>query len=347
MKGHVFALPVLAAVLSSHGCAYFGGDYHMVRTKGPRVRGTFSRVFTEPNLTVLEWDVFMARPPDLPGQTDVSYEVQVVGIDKPEAKEVYDAGQRRPMVELIVASGDKRLQSRLETKFIFEATLMTQNLVPGPPARPAEELSGPERSACLAESWAMDFNDREFQRWLDEKGLRRGKESDLRFAYRAFETLARDFSYFADPKGFEQRASRVCRLERAECGGLSHLFVAILRASGIPARILVGWAVGDGTHVKAEFYAEKTGWVPVEVSGGVSTKDTSVGTHFGGDPYPLLVAHVNDNIEVETARFGRHNLGWMLNYAYWMMGGGGGGGGGVAATNRVELLSGSPGEGRK
>ena len=54
---------------------------------------------------------------------------------------------------------------------------------------------------------------------------------------------------------------------KGECGDFSSLFIALSRASGIPARAVVGyWAITgtDQAHVWAEFYLEGIGWVPVD-----------------------------------------------------------------------------------
>jgi transglutaminase-like putative cysteine protease len=56
-----------------------------------------------------------------------------------------------------------------------------------------------------------------------------------------------------------------------ECGDYAALFVALCRASGIPARPVVGrWAMPENGsyHVWAEFYLQDVGWVPVDPSFG-------------------------------------------------------------------------------
>jgi len=56
-----------------------------------------------------------------------------------------------------------------------------------------------------------------------------------------------------------------------ECGDYAALFVALCRASGIPARPVVGqWALPENGsyHVWAEFYLQDVGWVPVDPSFG-------------------------------------------------------------------------------
>ena len=56
-----------------------------------------------------------------------------------------------------------------------------------------------------------------------------------------------------------------------ECGDYAALFVALCRASGVPARPVVGrWALQENgdNHVWAEFYLQDVGWVPVDPSFG-------------------------------------------------------------------------------
>ncbi len=56
-----------------------------------------------------------------------------------------------------------------------------------------------------------------------------------------------------------------------ECGDYAAFFVALCRASGIPARPVVGrWALPENGsyHVWAEFYLQDVGWVPVDPSFG-------------------------------------------------------------------------------
>lgn len=69
-----------------------------------------------------------------------------------------------------------------------------------------------------------------------------------------------------------------------ECGDYSALFIALCRASGIPARAVVGyWAVSgsDQTHVWAEFYLEGIGWIPVDVTMGQA--DASLQDYYFGN----------------------------------------------------------------
>jgi hypothetical protein len=64
-----------------------------------------------------------------------------------------------------------------------------------------------------------------------------------------------------------------------DCGEFNHLFIALCRSLGIPARSVSGmWAIQklkQGFHAWAEFYAENVGWIPVDssVAQGLKIKD--------------------------------------------------------------------------
>lgn len=65
-----------------------------------------------------------------------------------------------------------------------------------------------------------------------------------------------------------------CDSKRGNCTDFHSPFIGVMRADGIPARFDIGFPVpenkdqGDipGYHCWAEFYAQKTGWIPVDIS---------------------------------------------------------------------------------
>ena len=65
-----------------------------------------------------------------------------------------------------------------------------------------------------------------------------------------------------------------CDSKRGNCTDFHSPFIGVLRADGIPARFDIGFPLpenkdkGDipGYHCWAEFYGQKTGWVPVDIS---------------------------------------------------------------------------------
>jgi transglutaminase-like putative cysteine protease len=65
-----------------------------------------------------------------------------------------------------------------------------------------------------------------------------------------------------------------CDSKRGNCTDCHSPFIGVMRADGIPARFDIGFPVpenkdkGDipGYHCWAEFYVQKTGWIPVDIS---------------------------------------------------------------------------------
>jgi transglutaminase-like putative cysteine protease len=72
-----------------------------------------------------------------------------------------------------------------------------------------------------------------------------------------------------------------CDSKRGNCTDFHSPFIGVLRADGIPARFDIGFPLpedkdkGDipGYHCWAEFYASKTGWVPVDISEAWKAKE--------------------------------------------------------------------------
>ena len=72
-----------------------------------------------------------------------------------------------------------------------------------------------------------------------------------------------------------------CDAKRGNCTDFHSPFIGILRADGIPARFDIGFPLpenkdkGDiaGYHCWAEFYARKTGWIPVDISEAWKAKE--------------------------------------------------------------------------
>jgi transglutaminase-like putative cysteine protease len=72
-----------------------------------------------------------------------------------------------------------------------------------------------------------------------------------------------------------------CDSKRGNCTDFHSPFIGILRVEGIPARFDIGFPLpenkdkGDiaGYHCWAEFYARKTGWVPVDISEAWKAKE--------------------------------------------------------------------------
>jgi transglutaminase-like putative cysteine protease len=96
-----------------------------------------------------------------------------------------------------------------------------------------------------------------------------------------------------------QKASYVLAYKDGVCDEITNLFIALLRAAGIPARFVLGIAYTDapefpqkwGAHGWAEVYFPDTGWVPFDVTYG----------QFGyADPTHVKLKDSFDSSESET-----------------------------------------------
>jgi transglutaminase-like putative cysteine protease len=108
----------------------------------------------------------------------------------------------------------------------------------------------------------------------------------------------------------------------------------VMRAHAVPARVLAGrWAksstpgaiVGDvqyyQQHVKAEFYAERIGWVPVDLSSAVERDRSPAGLqYFGRDQGNFLTIHIDPLVQVDTLHFGRQTFTWLQGVHYYASG---------------------------
>jgi hypothetical protein len=81
-------------------------------------------------------------------------------------------------------------------------------------------------------------------------------------------------------------ATDALRKKKADCGGMSSLFVAACRSIGIPARAMVGFTEGTSQwHVWAEFYVAGAGWVACDPAySDAKNSDGSLALYFGVMP---------------------------------------------------------------
>lgn len=309
----------------------FEGPYRLETKPGPRVRVVLEGDIRTPRLEGKDWVLVAPVAPTHAWQAVHAFDF--ASADEALAREQWTRGalgeadpQDRPVQHLRLSAKNGR--SHLRYAWTLEATLQEVKLVKGRPKGPAPKLAGAERERALAANARYTLEDPRFRSWLDRHGLERGKrERDLAFAWRVLTAIHADFQYAYPPRFPERRPGEVCEEKASDCGGLSLLFSAALRANGVPARIVVGrWAIADKDadpqyHVRAEFFAEGVGWVPVDGSGAV-TWNGAPGSAFGRHDANFVVMHVDSDVEVDSLIFGRHGFGWIQTPLYWVRGSG-------------------------
>ncbi len=306
---------------------------HALRTtEGRLIEATLSTEVLAPQLRAEEWSAIAPRPPDGPGQ-----EVREARFS-PGGEASRERGEAsRPFLSARIASDASKAPSRLVLKAEYRIALKRRTLVrlgDGEPAPAVPALDGLERRLALAPSSDCDFRDPGLAKWLDEHGLRRTPdESDVDFGRRVFVFLKRNFQYeYTDT--MDRRSSRVCRLGRSDCGGLGLLFVAAMRASGVPARTIVGrWATSAEAgakagglpyyqqHAKAEFFAEGVGWVPVDPASAIVHDRSPEGlAYFGIDDGDFITYHHDTRLRLDSRFFGEQTVETLQGLVFWARG---------------------------
>lgn len=261
------------------------------------------------NGTVVRWSAFLPEPPELAGQTKLKV------TSEPPGNVVSEKSQLARKVRLLdVKLAMPTTGATLAMRLDIEATLRSRKLVPlGEGEKPPKvaALTEAEKKYYLAAHGLADFDAKPFADWLNAKGLRLGKReqpSDL--ATRVLEVLRTDYEYRFEA-GADRKASVVCGRKATDCGGMSNLFVATMRANRIPARLLVGRLAKprkadskstdpeyDQPHARAEFYLTGVGWVPVDPTYAVADKQKPAANFIGYDPGDLLVLHVGTDLRL-------------------------------------------------
>ena len=331
-----FRLPatcVLAVGLVSSKASVRGEQpYGLVRTPAQTVQGTYSFDVRTPKLAAKEWIVFAAQVPELPGQTNVRSTLLPGGVPYRELSD-----RSRDLLRARIPATAEARKHHLSGSVEWRATLYARHVERRTPGRTYGAPSvAPQRELqrATAETKLLDFSQDAFQAWLDEHRLRiRKREDALDFGRRAYLAITRSKSYDYAQE-MNRQASHVCDVEATDCGGMCVLFAAAMRANDVPARILFGrWArsaVPNDTlrevpylqqHVKAEFYVDGLGWIPVDLSSGVLHDKSAEGLrYFARDPGDFLTVHVDPDLTIDTIHFGKKDVPFLQSFHYYVTG---------------------------
>jgi transglutaminase-like putative cysteine protease len=289
------------------------------------------------NMDVKEWGIFTCKAPELPTQKNVQTKVQVLNAKtapvpvrdfSPLMRTVYLT--RLPVKEAI----NKDL---IDVKVSYQAELIARKLVPATADMPVvkvEPLKEQEKNLYLMEWGDVKFKDKEFQAWMENnKLIRQAGERDLDFARKVF----RQINYKLDfdlAENMDRKSTAVSIMMKSDAGGISNLFVAILRANKVPARSLWGRMVmtaaemekqkikgSNQMSVRCEFFAEDIGWVPADPGSALYSKKNKIDpdTCFGIDYAAFFSQHVDPNIDVHNPLSNKRiNIIALQTPAYWI-----------------------------
>jgi len=297
------------------------GPYKLETKPTRRVVATLTTDIAHPDATVDEWYLYAPEVPNLPSQEKVKTTFSPEGTVVKEA-----SAEKRPFFLTRISDGRKEVH----TVLTIEATLMSRHLIPLSPGEKGPEVKDlPAADVALytTSSPTLDFDTKKFQDWMNHEILKRkANESDMLFAHRAFAYIKHHFTY-QFPTPFHS-GTETCAAGKSDCGGLSALFASLMRANGVPARLLGGrWAQSQTPdygqwHVKAEFFAKGVGWVPVDSSGAVGDihgSDFACFGHDGGDH----IAFVKDQaMLIDSFIAGQAKMTISQGIFYWWRGSG-------------------------
>ena len=326
------AIALFASMLGIAVVQAEDSPYVLITTEAQRVHAVLRFEIDAPQLQASEWVLFVAKPPTLPGQTAQSAKLEPLGLTYTEVGDL-----RRPLLRARVPVSSKANENQVTATSEFQATLYARHLTPLRDGAERPAVTAPtkvEREAALRKSAMFDFAATPFANWLDEHRLhRRKRENDVDLGRRAFLAIVNscEYEYAAQ---MTRNAAHVCTVGKSDCGGMAVLFVAAMRANGIPARVLSGcWAKSAEssaalsgvryyqTHVKAEFFAAGVGWVPVDLSSAVlHDKSAEKTRYFGHDAGDFLTMHVDPELKIDTIHFGVKTIPWLQQFHYYATG---------------------------
>ncbi len=316
--------------------------YVLVPKAARRIKSTLTIEVKAPNVLADEWSVYVSQLPELPGQVEVKTSLFPQGRAARELSE-----EARPILFTKIPSQGQDWRKNVKLRVDYEATLLERRLErrePGDPEPPTVPALDPRvKRLMLSSGHQFDFNSPRFKAWLVENKLRREpSESEIDFARKAFLAVRHGFTH-DEGDDVEHMASKVCELGKSDYAGLTAVFVAALRANGIPTRVLAGRMVlyggkpskGAWPHARTEFYANGLGWVPADPAGAIRSGRKTEGLEFfGNDSAELLTHHVDTDIVVDTY-FGSKTHEWLQTPAWWVIGSGNFEG----STTKVEVVT--------
>lgn len=307
--------------LAWEGDSHF--PYRLEIKPAERIHATLTTDITLPAAQVEHWYIYTSQVPNLPGQQDV------ISTLEPDASMTREYS---PLHRPLLLSHSKTSQNSVETIWTIDATLMSRQLLPlapGEKAAPVPPLAPELKTAFTAATPTVSYASPELTAWRESAGLRRRTgESGMALARRVFAYIKHHFTY-EFPTTFPS-ATLTCKAGKSDCGGLSALFVATMRANGVPARMLGGrWATssderGQAFHVKAEFFADGVGWVPVDMSMAVHDPEGLDFSYFGNEDGHFLAMAEGEDMNIERFRLGRLNVPLFQGAYYFWFGRGSG-----------------------
>ena len=298
--------------------------FHIESVKARRVQLEHIFQWYAPNFQATEWHIHVSQAPSYvaQSQTRSSAEVETSRLRYVLEPAIELSVLRRSILSLRFPANNAHPSNSFRVRVQYETMVNRRRFVPGPPVDVVTDLTPEERGWYLASTDSLDFDLPEMQSWTARRGLiRKIDESSIAFAHRVLVYMKQHF-HWVDVREFDpgHTASRVCNAMRGDCAKLSLVYVALLRANGVPSRILGirSLPAGNG-HIMTEFFEPTVGWVPVDVlvdpdgESYFTTNGRDVG--FGLIPHDYFVHYLDDGFRLPAFEgvidiLGLHSVAW-------------------------------------
>lgn len=298
----------------------------LIFTPKHAIKATLNYTSNVPAYNLLEADLYIPNPPSFARQTIMS--ASVTTDPDPQFNRV--ESDLNKIHHSIIETDINTIQHENGFKAALTINAVINQIVlvdiPQGQARPTvKPLSYDEYLLALRTTKMFDYNNPAFKQWLDENNLHPTlNETRLDFAKRVYIFIENHFQYYYD-KNWNRAATNTIATGKTDCGGFSILFSSVMRYHGIPARALVGrWAISGNavnpyqSHVKSEFYLDNIGWVPLDVTSGVSFHTSSDDVRFfAREPGNFITFYIDPGIIVNTF-YGLKNMPFLQSFVYWV-----------------------------
>jgi transglutaminase-like putative cysteine protease len=119
--------------------------------------------------------------------------------------------------------------------------------------------------------------------------VKRQGETDFDYAMGIMHKLYKDFKYVKGVTDINTTAEQALELKSGVCQDYSHIMIALLRMSGIPARYVVGMMMGEGfSHAWVEALIDGE-WIGFDPTNDKNVDDTYIKISNGRDYQDCIV----------------------------------------------------------
>jgi ankyrin repeat protein len=302
---------------------YTSGSWHLVLRPAQIVTAKYTEEVREGTTAhPIAWSVFISVPPTLQAQKLIASELTIKSKEGLIGSSVQSesSGLMREYRQAMFPAGQSIYPDGFSEETVYSVQLFSRDLVPGAVTDPnsVPSLTTAEEQQYLSPNSHIFWSKGPIHDWMIQRNLvKRDNEKAIAFAWRVSQSLHEDFDY---GQSIWNDVNDVCLNRTGDCGGLSSVIIAVLRANGIPARLNLGiWAVSSTNdpvaptdvppvHARLEFYCRDAGgWIPID-GGGLVVWRANWKSAFGHENGELLTTMIETDMVVQTEIFGAQTV---------------------------------------